>query len=857
MATRFAPRQGPPLIEINGLNFTTVKLVKSPFTLMICSMNKLKETKVALAPVPVEKLRTVCGPENLDFKSTDELQPLEQLPGQQRALNALKIGTEIKHEGYNLFVLGVQGTGRHSTVRTLLSKKACKERAPDDWVYVHNFESAHHPSAMRLPSGMAVKFRDAMDVLIEDLRSAIPNVFNSEEYRDKRRAIDHEFEEKQDLAFEALSKKAKAQDVAILRTPLGFALAPTSDGQVLKPEVFNHFPKGQRSKIEKKIEVLQKELTSVLEQLPHLQKEHRENIRALNAELTGAIVDASIKLIAEQFDAVEAIQKRLAAVRRDLIDNTEIFLAEKKIEEELPFPESPTAKRRDPRFNRYRVNVVVANDNDGDSMGAPLVIEDHPTLAKLIGRIEHLAQFGALVTDFTMIRPGALHKANGGFLVLDARKVLSEPFAWEALKRALRGQSIKIVSAADQLGLASTVSLEPEPIPLDLKVVLIGERLIYYLLCDLDPEFSDLFKIEADFDEELVRSSDNISLYARLVATIAKQEKLRPFDSPAVARIIEQTSRMADDAERLTLRVGRVRDLLREADYWAGESDNHIVSTAHVDRAVNEQIYRADRIRERSYQAIQRDLQFIDTDGEEIGQINALSVLTLGKFRFGKPSRITARVRSGRGRVIDIERETKLGGPLHSKGVLILSSYLATQFALDMPMSLWASIVFEQSYGGVDGDSASSAELYALLSALSGAPIAQSFAVTGSVNQLGEIQPIGGVNEKIEGFFDICRLKGMTGKQGVLIPASNVRHLMLKSEVIAAAKAGKFNIYPVETISQGIELLTGVTAGEKDRHGLYPVGTINRKVEEKLRVYAIQRKEFSVHDEPNSEAENA
>ncbi len=802
----------------------------------------------SLSPLTPEMLRPLCDPRSLGFKTTAELQPIDTLIGQERALGALRFGSDIDQPGYNLFALGPQGTGRHSTIHSYLKEKASDAVAPDDWVYVHNFASAHRPKAMRLTAGSAVRFRDSMDELVEDLRHAIPEVFQSDEYRERRRAIDMEFEETQERAFEELNKKAKEQDVAILRTPMGFALAPMSEGQAIKPEVFNLLPKEQKEAIEEKISELQKDLTAVLEKLPLLQKQHRVKIRDLNAELTESIFDTSIKAIADRFAKNEVILERLTEVRKDLVDHVELFLPQNEDEAAGAVPRSPTARGADPRFNRYLVNVMISNDVDGDRKGAPLVTEDHPTLANVVGRIEHIAQFGALMTDFTMIRPGALHRANGGYLMLDARKVLTEPFCWEALKRALRSNTITIVSAAEELSLASTISLEPEPIPLKVKVVLIGERILYYLLSTLDPDFAELFKVEVDFDEELPRSAENVELYARLIASIASRERLQPFNASGVARVIEETARLAGDAERLSLKIGQLADLLREADFWAAEAKRKTIAAADVDRAVAEQIHRADRIRERSHEAIERGTVLIDTEGIATGQVNGLSVISLGSFSFGRPSRITVRVRVGSGKVIDIERETKLGGPLHSKGVLILSGYLAANYARDVPMSLWASIVFEQSYGGVDGDSASSAELYALLSALAEAPISQALAVTGSVNQYGQIQPIGGVNEKIEGFFDVCKARGLSGSQGVLIPASNVKHLMLRPDVVAAAKEGKFSIYPVETIGQGIELLTGTPAGERGAEGVFPPDSINGRVEARLMRFAENRKLFAMND---------
>ncbi len=811
----------------------------------------------AVSPISPSLLRVETNPRSLGFKSTTELEPIDSLIGQDRALGAIRFGSAIDQPGYNLFALGPQGTGRHAAILTFLKTKAAEEAASDDWVYVHNFSTAHKPQAMRLPAGAAVKFRDAMKDMVDDLRVAIPALFQSDEYREKRRAIDAEFEESQEQAFEGLREKAEANDVAILRTPMGFGLVPTADGQIIKPEGFNALPKGQREAIEKKIADLQGDLEHVLERLPLLEKEHRDRIRHLNADLAGTVVDTSIKAVADKFARIAEIQERLAELRKDIVERAEMFLKRPDSEVGSPFPDTFSSQGPDPRFNRYLVNVMVANDGDGDHKGAPLVTEDHPTLANVVGRIEHVSQFGALVTDFTMIRPGALHRANGGYLVLDARKVLSEVFCWEALKRALRSETVTIVSAAEQLSLVSTISLEPEPIPMKVKVVLIGERILYYLLTSLDPDFADLFKVQVDFDEELQRSEENTALYARLIATIANRQKLCSLNAAAVARVIDETARFAEDAERLSLRVNLLADLLQEADFWARDANHKTITVHDVERAIDEQINRADRIRERSYEAIERGTVLIETDGEAVGQVNGLSVIGLGNFSFGRPTRITARARMGSGKLVDIERETKLGGPLHSKGVLILSGFLSANFALDAPMSLWASIVFEQSYGGIEGDSASSAELYAMLSALADIPLLQSLAVTGSVNQHGQVQAIGGVNEKIEGFFDICKARGLTGRQGVLIPASNTKHLMLRPDVVEAARKRTFSIYPVETIDQGIELLTGISAGERNTSGEFPSGTVYARVEAKLREFATVRKEFAeTQTEPTSQSED-
>ena len=797
-----------------------------------------------IEPLDAGQLRPCTDPASLGFGTTADVEPLPSLVGQERAISAIRFGAAMMQPGYNTFVLGPQGFGRHSAISGYLGKQAARMPAPDDWVYVNNFGTAHKPRALRLPAGVATRFRDVMNELVDDLRVAFPAAFQSDEYRERHRSLDSEFESKHEDAFEALREKAEAQDIAILRTPMGFALAPTSGGKVIKPEIFNALPADDHTRIEQKINALQDELRDILDRMPTIEKQRRDQLRTLNAETAGSVVDASISEVARQFESIASITAHLKDVREDIVAHAELFLVRTEAELESPFPEAPQPGQREAGFNRYLVNVMVSNDDDGDTRGAPLVLEDHPTLGNIVGRIEHQSQQGALVTNFTMIRPGALHRANGGYLVLEARKVLTELFTWDALKRALRSEHINIISPAEQLSLVTTVSLDPEPIPLNVKVVLVGERVLYYLLAALDPDFTDLFKVQADFNEELPRTAENVSLYAGLVATVARKADLLPFQAGAVARVIDETVRMAEDAERLSLNVSRLGDLLREADYWAREAGRVEVTETDVECAVDQQIDRASRLRDLAHEALVRGTVLVDTEGERVGQVNGLSVLDLGNFSFGRPTRITAHTRPGMGKIVDIERETRLGGPLHSKGVLILTGFLAGKFALNTPMSIWASLVFEQSYGGIEGDSASSAELYALLSSLSGLPVRQSIAVTGSVNQQGEVQAIGGVNQKIEGFFDVCRARGLTGGHGVLIPASNTKHLMLRNDVVEAVSGNKFNIYPVVTIEQGIELLTGVAAGEADANGSYPSDTVFGKVEQTMRRYAEIRKDY-------------
>jgi len=623
----------------------------------------------------------------------------------------------------------------------------------------------------------------------------------------------------------------------------------------MEPKAFNALPPSERQRIQKEIELLQGELEDVVKHIPTWAMEHRDALRELNREVTAQTIDQPIDRLNASFGDIPGVGEHLEQVREDLLDNVHDLLQQENTGERagtLAEALGPS-HRRGNGFKRYAVNLLVNSETQD---GAPVVFEDNPTLFNLIGRVEHISEMGALVTDFTLIKAGALHRANGGYLILDLLKVLTQPFSWDALKRALKGRKVRIESAGQMLSLVSTVSLEPVDIPLEIKVVLCGEPLHYYLLCELDPEFPTLFKVAADFDNEMPRAADKEALFARQIASMVRHEKLRPLHRDAVARVIEHSARLAGDAEKLSLDLRSISDLVREADFFARQAGERVTGATHVQQAIDAQIRRADRLRERSYEMIQRGFLLIDTEGAAVGQVNGLSVLQLGSFAFGRPSRITARVRMGAGKVIDIEREVELGGPLHSKGVLILSAYLASHFAADRPLSLAASLVFEQSYGGVEGDSASSAELYALLSALSGVAIRQGLAVTGSVNQNGRVQAIGGVNEKIEGFFDICRQRGLTGEQGVLIPAVNQKHLMLRQEVADAVAAGSFRIYPVETIDEGIELLTGQPAGSRGAEGLFPENSINRLVEDRLAAFAEARHRFAVSQGETGKAED-
>lgn len=802
------------------------------------------------SPIPAEKLRLQCDPSQLAFETTAELADVGDILGQGRAYQAVRFGIGMRSGGHNLFVMGPPGTGKYSTVNRLVGAAAAKEETPSDWCYVNNFEVRHKPLTLELPAGRGRGLRRDMDQLVENLKTSILAVVEADEYRNQRESFDQEFKDRQEQLFEGVQKKASELNVAMVRTPMGLALAPIKDDEVVTPEEFKKLPKTEREKIEKDIEGLQLELKENLQKLPQWDKDRRDKLRNLNREVTMIAVGHQMATLRERYQDLGNVVRYLDAVESDVIDNAGLFLSSAASEGGgLPAIQQAGGDggpALDLAFRRYEVNVLVDNGPENGGGGAPVVYEDHPTHPNLVGRAEHQAEMGALLTDFTLLRAGALHRANGGYLILDARKLLMQPAAYEELKRILSAREIRIESLGQAMSLVSTISLEPQGIPLDVKVILLGERRVYYMLCTLDPEFDELFKVAADFEDDIDRNDRNTGQYVNLIGTLARKEKLRPLNRDAVAVVIEHSARLAGDSEKLTARVALIEDLLREADYLASEADRDIVGRDDVEEAIRGQIWRADRVRDRGLEAIRRGVILIDTEGEQVGQINGLSVMSLGNTAFGRPTRITARVRMGRGEVVDIEREVELGGPTHSKGVMILSNLLGARYAIDKPLSLSASLVFEQSYGGVDGDSASSTELYAILSALSGVPIKQGFAVTGSVNQHGRVQAIGGVNEKIEGFFDVCKERGLTGEQGVLIPAANVKHLMLRKDVVEAAAAGTFAIYSVDSIDQGIEILTGVKAGERGADGQFPERTVNRKVEERLAELADARRRFGV-----------
>ena len=782
------------------------------------------------------QLYRVCDPSRFAFASSAELEPLDGLVGQARALEAVGIGAKIDKKGFNLFVIGPNGVGMQEAVKPVLAEDARSRPSPPDWVYVNNFAKPDQPIAIQLPSGRAPSFKEAMRKLIEDLKIAAPAAFQSEDHQTRRSAIDEAFQKKQFEAFSALREKAGEKSILLLRTPVGFALAPSQNGQVVPPDQFAAWPEPKRRQAQADIEALEADLERIVRQIPQWDKQRRDEVRALDRETAKFAVDHLIEEVAAAFADLPRVAKHVETVRADLIENVPMFVARGDGGEGQtgePAQEAP--------FDRYEVNVLIAQ---GGAAGAPLVEELHPTLSNLIGRIDYVSSHGVLMTNFRLIKAGALHRASGGYLLIDARALLIEPFSWTALKRALRRGEVAIEDVGRFLGMTSTVSLEPDPIPLDVKVVLFGDRLLYFMLSAADPDLDEHFKILADFEDDLARSPESEAIFARLVGSLARRNGLRALDAPATARVIEHAARLAAHSGKLSLRVNDLREALIEADFCAREAKRDLVTRADVERALQARVRRASRLRDRMQEAIIERVALIATEGARVGQVNGLSVIEIGGFAFGRPTRITCQTRPGGGKVVDIEREVELGGPIHSKGVLILGGFLAGRYALDTPMSLFASLVFEQSYGGVEGDSASSAELYALLSALTEAPLRQDLAVTGSVNQHGEVQAIGGANEKIEGFFDICAARGLTGAQGVLIPAANVQHLMLREDVVKACADGRFAVYPIASIDEGIALLTGLEAGQRQADGAFPPGSVNRRAEDRLRAFADIRRNF-------------
>jgi lon-related putative ATP-dependent protease len=784
------------------------------------------------------KIRKECNANFIHCETTETMTPLKEIIGQERAVRALKFGLGIRDHGFNIYVAGYPGTGRTTAVKNFVGEIAKGEPAPPDWCYVNNFSNQYEPKAIKLPSGKGKEFQNDVKNLIDNIRTALPKAFESNDYSERRENTIRALENQRKELIDQLNAKAQKEGFVIQSTPVGLLLIPVIKGKPVSQEELLKLPQNIRNEIQENRERLEADLRSTMRQFLDMERKIREELKKLNRDVALYAIGNLVDDLIEKYKDTQKVTDYLEEVQKDILDNLAQFIRRGEPQQQIPFQ---LQWMKEEPFRKYEVNVVVDNS---DSNGAPVVIESNPTYQNLFGKTEKEAQFGALTTDFTMIRCGALHKANYGYLIVKVEELLRNPFSYEGLKRALRDRQIVIEEPQERYGFISVKSLKPQPIDLKVKVILIGDPFLYQQLFVLDKEFAELFKVKAEFDTTMTRNEENVKQYAAFVCMLCEKEDLRHLDGSALAKLVEYSSRLAEDQQKLSTRFAEIADIVREANFYAKRENSQLVTGSYVKKAIEEKIYRSRLIQEKIQEMIKRGLILIDTEADKVGQVNGLSVIGLGDFAFGSPSRVTASIGLGREGVIDIEREAKMGGPIHTKGVLILSGYLNQKYAQDKPLSLSARLVFEQSYQGVEGDSASSTELYALISALSGLPLKQSIAVTGSVNQKGEVQAIGGVNEKIEGFFEVCKANGLTGNQGVMIPESNIQNLMLKEEIVDAVKNGKFHIYSAKTIDEGIETLSGTKAGKRLEDGTFEKGTINYQVDNQLKRMAEKLKEF-------------
>lgn len=792
----------------------------------------------------VDELYKCCDPDIFKFNTTDELPPFEGTIGQERALKALDFGISLDNKGFNIFILGESGTGKMRTIKSILTKQSLGEPVPSDWCYVYNFKDPDTPIALSLEPGRAATFQKDMEELVKILRGEIPKVFESKEYEKQKSLILEEFQKKQKDLFANLEDEAQAKGFSIRKTVSGLLIVPIKKtGEPLNEEEFEALDEKTRKKIEEMGKTLQEKLDDVVRTLRDGEKLVKDLLARLEREAALSVVGHLIDELKMKYHDHEKIALYLENVKEDVLEHIDDFKTTEEQPQALPFMKMPKAE---PTFTRYTVNVLV---NNKECKGAPCIFESNPTYFNLFGRIEHKIQYGIAITDFSMIKGGSLHRANGGYIVIDVLDLLRNIFAYDALKRSIRNKEIKIEDVWEQYRLVSTTTLKPEAIPLNVKVILVGNPYLYYLLYNLDEEYRELFKVKADFDSKMDRTEENIQKYASFVASKSKEDKLLPFDKTGVSKIVEYGSRLAEHQDKLSSKFSEISDLINEANYWAVKSKSKVVSGEHVEKALNEKIFRNNRIEERIREMIAEGTIIVESSGEKVGQVNGLAVLDLGDYSFGKPSRITAKTYAGKSGVVNIERETKMSGKIHEKAILIITNYLGSKYATKKPISLSASITFEQLYDMVEGDSATCAELYVLLSSIANIPLKQNIAVTGSMDQNGDVQPIGGVNEKIEGFFDLCKLRGLDGSHGVIIPRRNVKHLMLKKSVVDAVRGGKFTIYPIDRMEEGLEILTGMPAGSLKDDGTYPEGTINYLVTKRLTEISEAMKEKKEKDE--------
>jgi len=796
-------------------------------------MRKVKELKHT-------QVYRICDLRSLKFKTTEDLTPCKDYIGQERAVKAINFGLGMEFKGYNLYLSGPPGVGKTTTIETILSSVAKNKPSPPDWCYVFNFQDPNEPNAIELPKGKGKEFRSVMEDFLQDFKMDIPRAFESKEFEKQKQNTMNEFQREKNNLFEELQKKAADSEMQVQFSPTGIITIPLVEGKAVSQENYNSLDEKTREKIKARKEKIDIEVAESLKIARKLEKEAGEKVKELEKKVALFSVRDLIENIREKYKAYPQVIDYFDQIQKHILENIDNFLPAKGAPAgaQMPF----RMPQQEPTFTEYKVNVFTDNSN---TKGAPVIYETHPTYTNLFGSIEKEARFGALVTDFTMIRAGSLAKASGGYLVLDALDLFQYPFVWDSLKKALENEELRIEDLYQQYGFSGTVGIKPEPIKLDVKVIIAGNSHLYHMLYAYDEDFRKLFKVKADFDYVVERNDITLSQYSCFIKSVCDRDGINKFDRSGVETVIEYSSRLSGDQNKLSVQFGSITKILKEADYWAKVDNNSkSIKRQHVEKAIEEKIYRSNMIEQKIQEMIAKGSILVDTEGMVVGQINGLAVYNSGDYAFGRPSRITCETYMGTEGVINIDRRARLSGNIHDKGVLILSGYLGTKYAQKKPLSLSASIGFEQSYEMIDGDSASTAELVVLLSSLSGIPIKQSFAITGSVNQKGQIQPIGGVNEKVEGFFEVCKAKGITGEQGVIIPYQNVKNLMLKKEVVQAIKDKKFHIYPAESVNQVIELLTGKEAGSRGSTGKFKTGTVNYLVDKKLREFAEDYRKF-------------
>lgn len=808
-------------------------------------MRKVQELKAS-------QVYRVCDLGSLNVDSTDDLKPCEDFIGQKRAVDAIMFGLGMEYGEYNIYLAGPTGVGKSTTIETILDRVAKEKPTPGDWCYVYNFQNPNEPRAIDLPTGRGKAFKRDMDEFLQVLKTDIPRAFESKEFEEQRQNVMNEFQRKKNNLFEELQKKGAENQIQVQFSPTGIITIPLVEGKPVTQESYAALDDATKEEIQARKEKIDNLVAESLKTARKVENDAGEKIKELEKRVALFSVGQIIETLREKYTSFHKVIDYLDQMQKNILENIEIFLPEKNVPQAgMPFmmrgPQQPS-----PQFTEYKVNVVIDNSL---TEGAPVIFETNPTYNNLFGSIEKEVRFGAMFTDFTMIQAGSLAKANGGYIVLEILDMFKYPFIWDALKKAIENEELRIEDIYQQYGFSGPVGIRPEPIKLDVKVIMAGNSYMYQMLYSYDEDFRKLFKVKADFDSVVERNDETISQYSCFIRTICDRDSLKPFDRSGIERVIEYSSRLSGDQNKLSVQLGSITKILKEADYWSrAEGDEGTTRREHVEKAIEEKVYRSNMVEEKIQESIAKGVIMVDTEGMVTGQINGLAVYNMGDYAFGKPSRITCETYMGTEGLVNIERRARMSGNIHDKGVLILSGYIGSNYAQKVPLSLSASIGFEQTYEMIDGDSASAAELIVLFSSLSGVPVKQSLAITGSVNQKGQIQPIGGVNEKIEGFFEVCKAKGLTGEQGVVIPFQNVKNLMLKKSVVEAIKAGKFHIYPVETIEQATETMTGKEAGKRGESGKFKRGTINYLVDKKLREFAEDYRKFGRPQRPAKKA---